>query len=60
MPTEPLGTHCPECQYQGSKVVQTFKRPGNIRRRRQCLRCNHCYVTGEIVMNACKDTEDGA
>ena len=60
MPNEPLGTACPQCQYQGSKVSQTFKRSGNVRRRRRCTnpQCGHQYVTGEIVMNDCKDITD--
>ena len=40
--------HCPYCQYQGSRVVDTTKNaPGGIRRRRECLQCGERFSTLE-------------
>lgn len=40
--------HCPFCQYEKSKVVDTTKNaPGGIRRRRECLRCGERFSTLE-------------
>jgi len=40
--------HCPFCQYQKSRVVDTTKdAPGGIRRRRECLKCGERFSTLE-------------
>ena len=40
--------HCPFCQHQESRVVDTTKNaPGGIRRRRECLRCGERFSTLE-------------
>lgn len=40
--------HCPFCQHQESKVIDTTKNaPGGIRRRRECLRCGERFSTLE-------------
>ena len=45
--------HCPFCQYQKSKVVDTTKdAPGGIRRRRECLKCGERFSTLERAILA--------
>ena len=45
--------HCPYCQYEKSKVVDTTKdAPGGIRRRRECLQCGERYSTLERAILA--------
>jgi transcriptional repressor NrdR len=45
--------HCPFCQYEKSKVVDTTKNaPGGIRRRRECLQCGERYSTLERAILA--------
>ena len=40
--------HCPFCQHQESKVIDTTKNaPGGIRRRRECLHCGERFSTLE-------------
>ena len=40
--------HCPFCDYQDSRVVDTTKNaPGGIRRRRECLQCGERFSTLE-------------
>jgi transcriptional repressor NrdR len=40
--------HCPFCQHNKSKVVDTTKEaPGGIRRRRECLKCGERFSTIE-------------
>lgn len=40
--------HCPFCQFEKSKVVDTTKdAPGGIRRRRECLKCGERFSTLE-------------
>lgn len=40
--------HCPFCQHQESKVIDTTKNaPGGIRRRRECLQCGERFSTLE-------------
>lgn len=40
--------HCPFCQHQKSKVIDTTKgAPGGIRRRRECLNCGERFSTLE-------------
>lgn len=40
--------HCPYCQHQISRVVDTTKNaPGGIRRRRECSQCGERYSTLE-------------
>ena len=40
--------HCPFCQHNKSKVVDTTKdAPGGIRRRRECLKCGERFSTLE-------------
>lgn len=40
--------HCPFCQHNKSKVVDTTKEaPGGIRRRRECLKCGERFSTLE-------------
>jgi transcriptional repressor NrdR len=40
--------HCPFCEYQKSRVVDTTKdAPGGIRRRRECLKCGERFSTLE-------------
>lgn len=41
--------HCPVCQYDDSKVVDTRASGEGIRRRRVCLRCEHRFSTFERV-----------
>lgn len=45
--------HCPFCQYEKSKVVDTTKdAPGGIRRRRECLQCGERFSTLERAILA--------
>ena len=45
--------HCPYCQYEKSKVVDTTKNaPGGIRRRRECLKCGERFSTLERAILA--------
>jgi len=40
--------HCPFCQHQKSRVIDTTKgAPGGIRRRRECLNCGERFSTLE-------------
>lgn len=40
--------HCPFCQHQKSRVIDTTKEaPGGIRRRRECLKCGGRFSTLE-------------
>ena len=40
--------HCPYCQHEKSKVIDTTKdAPGGIRRRRECLNCGKRFSTLE-------------
>ena len=40
--------HCPYCQHNRSKVIDTTKdAPGGIRRRRECLKCGERFSTLE-------------
>lgn len=42
---------CPRCAYVDSKVVETRDTTdGTIRRRRQCLECNHRFTTLETLV----------
>jgi len=45
--------HCPYCQYEKSRVVDTTKdAPGGIRRRRECLQCSERFSTLERAILA--------
>ena len=45
--------HCPYCQYEKSRVVDTTKNsPGGIRRRRECLKCGERFSTLERAILA--------
>lgn len=45
--------HCPYCQFEKSKVVDTTKdAPGGIRRRRECLNCGERFSTLERAILA--------
>ena len=45
--------HCPFCQYEKSRVVDTTKdAPGGIRRRRECLQCGERFSTLERAILA--------
>ena len=45
--------HCPYCQHEKSKVVDTTKNaPGGIRRRRECLKCGERFSTLERAILA--------
>lgn len=45
--------HCPYCQHQKSRVVDTTKNaPGGIRRRRECLQCGERFSTLERAILA--------
>ena len=45
--------HCPYCQHDKSKVVDTTKdAPGGIRRRRECLKCGERFSTLERAILA--------
>ena len=41
--------HCPECNSLNLKVRETRHHRGTVRRRRQCLRCDHRFYTKEVV-----------
>lgn len=41
---------CPECEHRGSRVIDSRGSKGHyIRRRRECLKCQHRYTTREMV-----------
>jgi transcriptional repressor NrdR len=44
--------HCPRCQHQDTKVIDTRLLKGNhaIRRRRECLGCEHRFTTVEEIL----------
>lgn len=44
--------HCPYCQKDDSKVIDTRSVGDSIRRRRQCLACTHRFTTHERVARA--------
>jgi len=45
--------HCPYCQHNKSKVIDTTKEaPGGIRRRRECLKCGERFSTLERAILA--------
>ena len=45
--------HCPFCQHDKSKVIDTTKdAPGGIRRRRECLKCGERFSTLERAILA--------
>lgn len=45
--------HCPYCQHEKSRVVDTTKNaPGGIRRRRECLNCGERFSTLERAILA--------
>lgn len=45
--------HCPYCQHEKSRVVDTTKdAPGGIRRRRECLNCGERFSTLERAILA--------
>jgi transcriptional repressor NrdR len=44
--------HCPRCQHSDTKVIDTRLLKGNhsIRRRRECLGCEHRFTTVEEIL----------
>jgi len=44
--------HCPRCQHQDTKVIDTRLLKGNhaVRRRRECLGCEHRFTTVEEIL----------
>lgn len=40
---------CPECGYEGSKVIDSRPAENKIRRRRECLSCKCRFTTYEMV-----------
>lgn len=40
---------CPECGYEGSKVIDSRPADNKIRRRRECLSCKCRFTTYEMV-----------
>lgn len=44
--------HCPNCENEESKVIDSRESPDGIRRRRECLRCSKRYTTYERVHTA--------
>ena len=41
--------NCPACQHPESKVLETRATGDALKRRRQCLQCNHRFTTHERV-----------
>lgn len=41
---------CPKCGLQTSKILESRKEPGVIRRRRQCPACSSTWTTLEAVV----------
>jgi transcriptional repressor NrdR len=46
---------CPECKGK-TKVIDTRLRDSVVRRRRECLDCQHKFYTTERITKAKKDT----
>jgi len=44
--------NCPFCGYNDSKVIDSRDVNGGIRRRRQCLSCEHRFTTYERIQHA--------
>ncbi len=44
--------HCPECQHQETKVVDSRVSDDSVRRRRECLHCTGRFTTYERVYNS--------